>query len=123
MSVKNNNLYNKENIFYKIIHGQIKSNKLYEDQELIAIQDLYPVAPIHFLVLPKDTYIDFEDFVKNATPELISHYYKMIQILANKCGATEYRVLTNKGTSAGQTITHFHTHVIGGKKLGALIGN
>lgn len=114
-------MYDKENIFAKIIRGELPSTKLYEDEHLIAINDIYPVAPIHILVMPKGQYTDFQDFSQKATSEEIAHYFKKISDIAKDCGAEEYRIVTNNGASCGQSVFHFHTHIIGGSKFNKLI--
>ncbi len=104
--------YNKENIFAKIIDGTIVSEKLYEDEEVIAINDIAPAALVHILVIPKKPYIDFADFVINASAEEITHYNKTIFTIAEKYTKGHYRIITNKGPEAGQSVFHFHTHIL-----------
>lgn len=114
-------MYNKENIFAKIIRGDVPADKIYEDEHLIAIKDAHPVAPIHILVIPKKEYTDFHDFSKKADSSEISHYFKKISEIAENNGAFEYRLVSNNGASSGQTVFHFHTHIIGGSKFSKLI--
>lgn len=109
-------MYNKNNIFAKIISGEIPAEKLYEDEMVIAIKDIYPDAPIHILVMPKGQYIDFADFVKKASSIEINHYFKTVAKIAEDNDAIEYRVVSNKGLSSGQSIFHFHTHILSGSK-------
>ena len=109
-------MYDKKNIFAKIIDGSLPSEKIFEDEKIIAIKDIKPVAPIHILVIPKGEYIDFEDFVKNSTPSEISHYFKIVAEIAKKNGADNYRIVSNKGFESGQTVFHFHTHILSGIK-------
>ncbi len=112
-----NKSYNRDNIFYKIINKELEADIIYEDDQLISIRDINPVAPVHFLVIPKKCFIDFDDFIQNSEKDFIISYYRTIRILAQKEGLKEYRVLSNIGSSSGQSIFHFHTHVIGGKIL------
>ena len=107
-------MYDQNNIFAKIISGSIATPKLYEDDILIAIKDKYPDAPIHILVLPKAHYIDFADFTTKASTHDIAHYFKMVAKIAKENGAEDYRIITNKGALAGQSIFHFHTHILSG---------
>lgn len=107
-------MYNKNNIFAKIIKGEIPAQKLYEDDELIAIADINPVAPVHILVFPKAEYVDFSDFIHNASIEAVSHYFKTIVKIAQENGASDYRLVTNKGEPSGQSVFHFHTHILSG---------
>lgn len=109
-------MYNKNNIFAKIISGEIPATKLYEDEMLIAIKDINPVAPIHILVIPKGEYIDFADFVKKAPSDHLTHYFKTIAKIAKDNGANEYRTVSNNGLSSGQSVFHFHTHILSGLK-------
>ncbi len=107
-------MYNDNNIFAKIISGEIPTEKLYEDDKTIVIKDINPAATIHLLVIPKNKYIDFDDFTSNASEEEIAHYFKIVSYIAKKYKAYEYRIISNKGALAGQTIFHFHTHILSG---------
>ena len=106
--------YDQQNVFAQIINGKIKAEKLYEDEKLIAIKDINPASPLHVLVIPKGEFIDFDDFVHNNSPEDVVHYFKMVADIAKRQGAKEYRLVTNKGVEAGQSVFHFHTHILGG---------
>lgn len=114
-------MYDKNNIFAKIIKGDIPAKKLYEDEKIIAIKDINPAAPIHILVIPKGNYLDFDDFVASSTPEDISHYFKTIRVIARENGAENYRLVSNKGAAAGQSVFHFHTHILSGSGNNNLI--
>jgi len=107
-------MYDKNNVFAKIIAGEIAAERLYEDDSIIAIKDIKPEAILHILVIPKKNYIDFADFTKKATTEEIAHYFKTIASIAKANGADEYRIVSNKGTSSGQSVFHFHTHILSG---------
>lgn len=113
-------MYDQNNVFAKIINGEIPAEKLYEDDEIIAIKDINPAAPVHILVLPKGQYIDFSDFVSRASAEKIQHYFKTIEKIAQEHispreGEKNYRLVTNKGIKAGQSVFHFHTHILSGQ--------
>lgn len=114
-------MYDNQNIFAKIIRGEIPSTKIYEDECLIAINDINPVAPVHILVIPKGDYRNFNDFSQKATPVQISHYFKKIADIAKEQGAEDYRIVSNNGSSSGQTIFHFHTHIISGSQFTKLV--
>ncbi|MFK7967936.1 MAG: HIT domain-containing protein [Rickettsiaceae bacterium] len=114
-------MYDKENIFAKIIRGEIPSSKIYEDEYIIAIKDINPVAPIHILVITKGEYKDFRDFSQRAKAEEIVHYFTKIAEIAKDQGAKEYRVVSNNGSTSGQTVFHFHTHIISGTNFSRLI--
>lgn len=105
-------------IFCKIIKGEIPSNKVYEDDKIFAFYDINPEAPIHFLVIPKEHIESVNDLtLENA--DIISYIFLQISKLVKELGIDEtgYRVITNTGDDAGQTVHHMHFHVIGKKKL------
>lgn len=114
-------MYDSNNVFAKILRGEINSPKIYEDDYVIAINDINPVAPIHILIIPKGQYVDFADFIANASQDMIVGYYQAIKKIADDKALSDYRVITNKGSGVGQTVFHFHTHLISGKKFLGLI--
>jgi len=109
-------MYDSNNAFAKIISGTINAEKVYEDDKIIAIKDINPIAPIHILVIPKNAYIDFTDFVTRANAQEITHYFKTVAMIAKEQGAENYQLVSNKGSAAGQSVFHFHTHIISGLK-------
>lgn len=115
--------YDNNNIFAKIIRGELPCTKVYEDKEVLAFNDISQSAPIHVLVIPKDKFIDFDDFVINAKPKIVSDFFKKVALIAKTLDLNEnqYRLITNKGAQASQTVKHFHVHILGGKKLGGLL--
>ena len=117
-------MYNKDNIFAKIIKGQLPAKKVYEDDKILALHDIHPVAPTHILVLPKGEYIDFTDFIMKASSEDVQHYFNKIAEIIKELGLEEnsYRLVTNKGSQSGQSVFHFHTHIISGRRLTELAG-
>jgi histidine triad (HIT) family protein len=116
-------MYDKNNVFAKIIRGEIPANKIYEDEFLLAFHDISKATPIHVLVIPKGEYINFSDFVSNAKSEEISHFFKKVSEVAKTVGAVEsgFRLIANSGINAHQTVPHFHIHILAGKKMGPLI--
>ncbi len=116
-------MYDKNNILAKIIRGEIPSDKIYEDSQVLAIRDIVPAAPVHILVLPKGEYTSFHDFTAKATNDEIAHFYKIVQkICADlELDKTGYRVLSNVGEHGMQTIHHMHLHILAGKSLGRLV--
>jgi histidine triad (HIT) family protein len=116
-------MYNKDNIFTKIIQKEIPSKVVYEDDEILAFHDAFPVSPIHVLVIPKGEYISFPDFIAKALDNQIAHFFKMVKKIASDIGAEEdgYRIVSNHKEQAGQSVFHFHVHIIGGKKLSSLV--
>lgn len=115
--------YNKDNIFAKIIRGEIAASKVYEDEKLLAFHDISKTSPVHVLVIPKGEYINFVDFSTKATSEEISHFFKKIAEIAKELGVVEngFRLITNSGADAHQTVPHFHVHILAGKKMGPLL--
>jgi len=116
-------MYDSNNIFAKIIRGEIPSEKIYEDEVALAFNDVNPSAPAHVLVIPKKQYTSFNDFTINATPEEIGQFFKAVQKVASILGLQEsgYRLIMNHGKHANQTVEHFHVHILGGKYLGPLV--
>ena len=103
-------------IFCKIIKGDIPSNKVYEDDKMIAIHDVAPAAPVHVLLLPKEHTAN----VTTADPALVGYMLSKVKEIAEKPGIYEkgLRVVMNTGEDGGQPVNHLHIHVIGGKALG-----
>lgn len=107
-------------IFGKIIRGEIPAEKVFENEHIVAFKDINPAAPIHILIVPKKEIPDLQSVTEEDLP-LIGEVVTVAQSLAAKFGITEgYRLLTNNGPLAGQTILHLHFHLIGGRSLGAL---
>lgn len=107
-------------IFDKIISKEIPSEIVFENDRIIAIKDINPVAPIHILILPKKPIKDLQS-IENEDLALIGEIVSVAKEIAAQNGISDgYRLLTNNGPLAGQTIFHLHFHLIGGKKLGAL---
>ena len=106
-------------LFCKIISGEIPSQKVYEDDQCFAFKDIAPMAPVHFLVVPKAHFASAAE-VTEENEALIGHIYTVMAKLAKEMGfADGYRVVTNVGALAGQTVHHIHFHVLSGKQLGA----
>jgi diadenosine tetraphosphate (Ap4A) HIT family hydrolase len=115
--------YDKDNIFAKIIRKEIPSAKVYEDDDVYAFHDIAKAAPVHVLVVPKGEYESFDDFVKKANMDVIANFFIKVQKIAEMMKVTEngYRIITNHGLHASQSVPHFHVHIIGGRALGALL--
>ena len=107
-------------LFSKIIRGELPADKVFENERIVAFKDINPAAPVHILIVPKKEIADLQS-VKPEDLPLIGEIVQVAQTLAQRYGITEgYRLLTNNGSLAGQTIFHLHFHLIGGHKLGAL---
>ena len=104
--------YNDDNVFDKIIRGEITSKKVFEDDDLLCFYDANPVAKVHVLLIPKGKYIDYDDFTTNAPAELVLKFFTTIPKIAEKLNIKEYRLVSNCGKSAGQIVFHFHVHII-----------
>jgi len=115
--------YDKNNVFAKIIRGEIASKQVYQDDDILIIHDISQAAPVHVLAMPKGEYISFNDFVQNAPADKISQFFKKIQETADKLGIVDsgYRIITNHGADASQSVAHFHVHLLGGTSLGGLL--
>jgi histidine triad (HIT) family protein len=109
-----------ETIFGKIIRREIPAEIVFENEKLIAIKDIHPQAPIHLLIIPKEVYPDLQS-VPSDKLSILQDVAKAAQHLAKEFHITQgYRLLTNNGSEAGQTVFHLHFHLLGGRDLGAL---
>jgi len=115
--------YDPNNIFAKILRGEIPCKKIYEDQHSLAFHDINPQAKTHALVIPKAAYLSFDDFSERAEPAEIVGFVRAVGIVARKLGLQKsgYRVLANHGAHAHQEVPHFHVHIFGGQRLGRMI--
>lgn len=107
-------------LFERIIKGELPSEKVFENERIIAIKDIHPVAPVHILIISKKVIPDLQSLKEEDLP-LVAEMMSVAQDLAQEYGITDgYRLLTNNGMPAGQSIFHLHFHLIGGRVLGAL---
>ena len=118
--------YNDNNIFAKILRGEIPCNKIYEDEFVLSFHDINPQKKIHALVIPKGKYIDLDEFSLKASNEEIIGLIKGIKTVAKKLGiSTEvgrgYRALTNISDHGGQEVPHLHFHLFGGERVGKMV--
>ena len=113
--------YDANNIFAKILRGEIPCNKVYEDNHVLAFHDIAPSAPVHVLVIPKNAYSSFADFTNTADASSIGHFFESVQNVVQQLGLQDFRLITNNGEHAGQSVHHFHVHILGGKPMGALL--
>jgi histidine triad (HIT) family protein len=118
--------YDDNNIFAKILKGEIPCNKIYEDDFVFSFHDINPQKKIHALVIPKGKKIDIDNFSLNASPEEMIGLIKGINLVAKKLGiSTEvgkgYRVLSNVGDDGGQEVPHLHFHLFGGERVGKMV--
>lgn len=117
--------YDQNNIFAKIIRGEIEAQKIYEDDLVVAFNDISQAAPTHVLVIPKGEYINFSDFVTKADNAEISNFFKKVNEISALISADKdgFRLISNIGADAHQSVSHFHVHILAGKKLGPLIAS
>ena len=115
--------YDDQNIFAKILRGEIPNRTVYEDKFALAFHDIAPQAPIHILVIPKGAYVSWDDFSARASEAEIAGFVRAIGHVAREEGlvAPGYRLLANIGNNGHQEIPHLHVHLFGGKPLGAML--
>jgi len=119
--------YDKNNIFAKILRGEIPCKKIYEDEFVLAFYDVNPQRKIHALVIPKGEYVNLDDFSSNASEKEIVGLIKGIGAVAKKLGVSEvvkgkgYRSLVNVGENGRQEVPHLHFHIFGGEKVGRMV--
>jgi histidine triad (HIT) family protein len=115
--------YDDENIFAKILRGEIPCTKVYEDDHALAFEDINPQAPIHVLVIPKGAYVSMDDFSNSASDAEIAGFFRAVGNTARQLELAEpgYRILANIGNDGMQEVPHLHIHVFGGQKLGAML--
>jgi len=115
--------YDDGNIFAKILRGEIPSNKVYEDENVLAFHDINPLAPTHILVIPKGRYVSWDDFSQEASDSEIAGLTRAVGKIAREAGlvAEGYRVLANVGFNSGQEVPHLHLHIFGGRPLGPML--
>ena len=112
-------MYNKNNIFAKIIRGEIPCEIVYEDEDVLFFKDINPIAKVHVLGIPKSQCVDFSDFISKNTPTKISEFFKKTNLVIEKLGISKdgYKVISNSGINGGQEVPHFHIHILGGQKI------
>jgi histidine triad (HIT) family protein len=115
--------YDEQNIFAKILRGEIPARKVYEDEHALAFHDINPLAPTHILVIPKGAYVSWDDFSANASAEEIAGFVRAVGKVARDAGTVEsgYRLLANAGLDSGQEVPHLHVHIFAGRPLGPML--
>ena len=115
--------YDDENIFAKILRGEIPCDKVYENDHALAFRDIAPQAPVHVLVIPKGRYVSYVEFSEQASDAELAGFVRAVGAVAAKLGIAEAgsRILSNQGGDGHQEVPHFHLHVFAGKKLGRMI--
>ena len=119
--------YDQNNIFAKILRGEIPCDKVYESDYALAFKDINPQAKVHVLVIPKGAYVNMDDFSQNASSEEITELIRALGEVAKIVGVSEYtsgkgyRYIGNNGSDGGQEVPHLHFHIVGGEPLGRMV--
>ena len=115
--------YDPNNIFAKILRGEIPCKKVHEDDHTLAFHDINPQAPVHVLVIPKGAYVSMKDFSTRATEGEIAGFIRAVGKVAGELGLDEsgYRILANHGPDSHQEVPHLHIHIFGGQRLGRML--
>lgn len=115
--------YDDDNIFAKILRGEIPCKSVYEDEHALAFHDINPLAPIHILVIPKGRYVSWDDFSDKASDSEIAGFARAVGRVArdSEMVAQGYRLLANVGKRGGQEVAHLHVHIFGGEPLGPML--
>jgi histidine triad (HIT) family protein len=123
MAMPDYKTYDDNNIFAKILRGEIPCNKVYEDDHALAFHDINPQAPVHVLVIPKGRYISMADFTASAGDAEIAGFMRAVGKTAEALGVVDpgYRLLANHGPHSHQEVPHLHVHIFGGKYVGPLL--
>lgn len=115
--------YDPNNIFARILRGEIPNRTVYEDDFALAFHDINPQAPDHILVIPKGPYVSWDDFSTQASEAEIVGFVRAVGRVAREAGLVEpgYRLLANVGVNGHQEVPHLHVHIFGGRPLGAML--
>lgn len=123
MAVDATQPYDDQNIFAKILRGEIPARKVFEDDWALAFHDINPQAPTHILVIPKGRYVSWDDFSAQASEAEIAGFIRAVGHVAREAGlvAPGYRLLANAGTDSHQEVPHLHVHLFAGRPLGPML--
>lgn len=115
--------YDDQNVFAKILRGEIPNRTVYEDEWALAFHDINPQAPVHVLVIPKGPYVSWDDFSATASEAEIAGFVRAVGTVARDLGLVEpgYRLLANVGMNGHQEVPHLHVHLFGGRPLGPML--
>ena len=123
MPVSGLGAYDDQNIFARILRGEIPNRTVYEDDWALAFHDIAPQAPVHVLVIPKGRYVSLADFTTGGSDAEIAGFFRAVGTVARQLDLETpgYRVLANMGEHGGQEVPHFHVHLFGGRVLGRMV--
>jgi histidine triad (HIT) family protein len=115
--------YDPNNIFAKILRGEIPCTKVYEDDHVLAFKDIHPKRSVHVLILPKGAYADIRDFAAQGTDAELAGLLRAVPKVAQAMGVTEqgFRLIANTDLHGGQEVPHLHLHLLGGEPVGPLV--
>jgi histidine triad (HIT) family protein len=115
--------YDSNNVFARILRGELPCTRVYEDEHVLAFRDIAPVAPTHIVLIPKGAYVSADDFSATASDAEIVGFFRAIAKISKAEGIVDagYRVLSNHGKAAHQTVPHFHMHIFAGRDLGGML--
>ena len=115
--------YDPQNIFARILRSEIPVKKVLENEHCLAFHDAFPKAPVHILLIPKGTYLSFDDFSAQASEGELTSFFRALGKIARDYGLDKdgYRIIANHLTYAGQEVFHFHMHLLGGVPLGPMV--
>ncbi len=115
--------YDDDNVFAKILRGDLPCKKAFENEHALAFHDIAPMAPVHVLVIPKGAYRSMDDFSSQASADEICGFFRAVGEVARQLGLAEngYRLIANTGVYGRQEVPHFHMHIFGGAPLGRMI--
>jgi histidine triad (HIT) family protein len=115
--------YDQNNVFARILRGEIPCNKIYEDEHVLAFRDINPLTPTHILVIPKGEYISLDDFSEKGSAAEQSAMFRALGHIAKEHGLAEtgHRIIANSGRDGRQEVLHFHVHLFGGRDLGRML--
>lgn len=115
--------YDDNNIFARILRGDIPCDRVHEDDHTLAFRDIQPKAPVHILVIPKGKYMNVADFGAKASADEITAFWRAVSKIAAEQGLPQngFRIIANTGINGGQEVPHFHVHILGGRALGPML--
>jgi len=115
--------YDDNNVFARILRGELPCKTVFEDEHVLAFHDIAPLAPVHVLVIPKGAYVSWDDFSERGSDEEIGALVRAVGRIAREAGLVEpgYRLLANVGLHSGQEIPHLHVHIFAGQPLGPML--
>ncbi len=125
MSANASSNYDHDNIFARMLRGEIPCKVVFEDEHVLAFDDIAPQAPVHVLVIPRGAYVSFADFTRRASADEVTGFFRAVGLIATKLGLDQpgFRLLSNVGADAHQQVEHFHVHLFGGRPLGPMLTN